>query len=761
MNMAITDGLMLMPPPFAAGLTQWSRADGTPGTTSYAGAADAALVPADQDFGGCLELQKTETTQRLRYKGETPFRPGLYLRVTARVKAVAGNMPAVRIAAYAARADGSSVAVPVTGPQVTLTSYGAVVTVSAIVGSGNRTGVDMVWGTEPSYAHFGLDLTGANGGIIRIDDLVIEDVTAIFHRKMIDVVDVRDYGALGNGTTDDRAAFVAADQAAAGRTLLVSAGTYRIGSSLTLDSAVRFEGTVALPEAARLTCTRNYDLETYSAAFGSDLEGFRRGLQSLFYFSDHVVFDLSGRKVDLPAPLDVAALAGLTSLTSRRVLTNGQIGAANTTAWTTDQVTSVASYAPASPTLLTGVANVANIPVGSRVSGTGVGREVYVRARNVAAGTLTLSQPLWGGAGTRSYTFRRYKYLLDFSGFENLARFEITDIDFNCAGRASGVMLAKSGLTFRIADCVFTSPADRGITSIGSGCQGMIVDQCQFLSAEQAMPAQNRTTIALNTNANDAKLRDNRVVRFAHFAVMGGNGNLFSGNHFFGGDDETDGLRQAGVVLTNPNCKTMFTGNYIDNSWIEWSNEYDPEPGFSTGFSFGALTLTGNIFTCNDVSAAFRWIVLRPRGPGHFLNGLAVVGNVFRTVNATIDRVEKIDTTQAGLDMTRARNIVFAANTFNGITQQTVNPVTLRHAQNTAAATWTVSSAGYLPFGGRVMAVTSVQPEGPLATAAGTEGFWSGYARPEQGAGAASATLHWPQALRGVAQVVLRGDLPA
>ena len=441
MNMAITDGLMLMPPPFAAGLTQWSRADGTPGTTSYAGAADAALVPADQDFGGCLELQKTETTQRLRYKGETPFRPGLYLRVTARVKAVAGNMPAVRIAAYAARADGSAVAVPVTGPQVTLTSYGAVVTVSAIVGSGNRTGVDMVWGTEPSYAHFGLDLTGANGGIIRIDDLVIEDVTAIFHRKMIDVVDVRDYGALGNGTTDDRAAFVAADQAAAGRTLLVSAGTYRIGSSLTLDSAVRFEGTVTLPEAARLTCTRNYDLETYSAAFGSDLEGFRRGLQSLFYFSDHVVFDLSGRKVDLPAPLDVATLAGLTSLTSRRVLTNGQIGAANTTAWTTDQVTSVASYAPASPTLLTGVANVANIPVGSRVSGTGVGREVYVRARNVAAGTLTLSQPLWGGAGTRSYTFRRYKYLLDFSGFENLARFEITDIDFNCAGRASGVML--------------------------------------------------------------------------------------------------------------------------------------------------------------------------------------------------------------------------------------------------------------------------------------------------------------------------------
>ncbi|MFN7052322.1 MAG: right-handed parallel beta-helix repeat-containing protein, partial [Gemmobacter sp.] len=120
MNMAITDGLQLMPPPFSAGLGQWSREDGTPGTASYASAPDAALVPADQDFGGCLELQKTETVQRLRYKGETPIRPGLYLRITARVKVVAGSMPSVRIAAYAARANGSAVAVPVAGPVVAL-----------------------------------------------------------------------------------------------------------------------------------------------------------------------------------------------------------------------------------------------------------------------------------------------------------------------------------------------------------------------------------------------------------------------------------------------------------------------------------------------------------------------------------------------------------------------------------------------------------------------------------------------------------------
>lgn len=150
MNKAITEGLQLMPPPFANGLNVWSREDGTPGSATYAGQPNAAQVPADQDFGGCLELQKTETTQRLRYMGETPFQPGLYLRVTARVKAVAGNLPSVRIAARASAANGSAVSVDGAGPAVALTSYGEVVTVQAIIGSGNRQGVDMVWGTAPA-----------------------------------------------------------------------------------------------------------------------------------------------------------------------------------------------------------------------------------------------------------------------------------------------------------------------------------------------------------------------------------------------------------------------------------------------------------------------------------------------------------------------------------------------------------------------------------------------------------------------------------
>ena len=143
MNKAITDGLVLMPPAFADGLTVWSSEDGIPGGVTYDTVGTAAVVPGDPDFGGTLELLKTDTVQKIRYTGETPILPGCYLRVRARVKAVSGPLPSVRIAGWAGQSGGSHVAGLVeAGTSVALTAYGEVVEVSAIVGSGPRTGVD-------------------------------------------------------------------------------------------------------------------------------------------------------------------------------------------------------------------------------------------------------------------------------------------------------------------------------------------------------------------------------------------------------------------------------------------------------------------------------------------------------------------------------------------------------------------------------------------------------------------------------------------
>ncbi|MDT8856894.1 glycosyl hydrolase family 28-related protein [Paracoccaceae bacterium Fryx2] len=761
MNKAITDGLVLMPPPFSAGLNLWSREDGTPGSGSWAGQPNAAYVPADQDFGGCLELQKTESTQKLRCFAQIPMQPGMYLRVTARVKALAGNLPSVRIAGWAGSVTGGNVAAAVQqGPSVALTSYGAVVTVQAIIGGGNRQGVDMVWGTVPVYGHLGLDLTGATGGVVRIDDIVIEDVTDVFHRKMMDWVDVRDYGAVGDGVTDDTAAFAAADAAAAGRMVLVSAGSYYLGSHMTFESRVRFEGTVTMPAAMRLACTRNYDLDTYAAAFGSEIAGFRKALQALFYFTDHVTLDLSGRRIDLAEPIDVAAVCGLASFAQRRLLTNGQFNALTGSAWDSATTTSVATYSVADPGRLTGVANVANIEVGSRITGTGVGREVYVRSKNIGAGTVELSQPLWGAAGTRNFSFTRYRYILDFSGFSALSKFEITDIEFQCNGRASGIMLAPAGSVFRMADCVVNLPKDRGMTSTGAGCQGLLLDQCQFLSNEQGVVAQDRTTVALNVNSNDTKIRNNRIVRFAHFAVLKGSGHMILGNHFFQGDDSAAGLRRAGLVFTQTNVSSIVSGNYVDNCFIEWTNEHDQSPEFFNEFSFGGLNINTNIFIASNVAPSFRWIVITPYGPGHFISGMSIVGNSFRVYNATIDRVEKVDTSFATLDYGRFRNVLVDTNSFNAVEQGTVSPVTIEHTQNTAADTWVVDGSAFMPFGAWARNVRSVVAEGAITSAANVAQTITPFVQVEQGPGKGMVNLRWPSAVKGMVHVTLRCDNP-
>ena len=101
MKTANTNNVQPSPPSVQDGLQVWSSGDGTTNSDSYHNAANAALVLADQDFGSCLGLLKTTGAQRLRYIDKTPISPGRYLKITARVKAISGNFPSVRIAGWA------------------------------------------------------------------------------------------------------------------------------------------------------------------------------------------------------------------------------------------------------------------------------------------------------------------------------------------------------------------------------------------------------------------------------------------------------------------------------------------------------------------------------------------------------------------------------------------------------------------------------------------------------------------------------------
>tara|TARA_R110002020_G_scaffold233701_4_gene445580 strand:+ start:35535 stop:37814 length:2280 start_codon:yes stop_codon:yes gene_type:complete len=748
------------PAPYSEGLAAYSNGDGTSGSPSYATSGNGAFVPADQDFGGALEILKTDATQRLRYKGQTPIEPGRYLEVKVRVKAISGNLPSVRIAAYAARSGGNAIAGVVTAGTLTpLTAYGRVVEVSAIVGIGNRDGVDMVWGATARYGHFGIDLVGQNGGVVRVDDIEINDVSGLFLGDVVSTVDVRDYGAIGNGTTDDTAAFEAANAAANGRTVLIPEGVFRLNGDVTFDNETKFEGTVTMPTAAILLLRRNFDFPNYMEAFGDEQLAFKKAFQALLNNSDHESLDLGGRKIALTEPVDLqAAVPNRTRYETRRAIHNGQLIALASSAWDTTTVTAQATYNPGNSRTLTNVANIANIPVGSHVSGAGVGREIYVRAKNVARGELTLNGPLYDAAGTQNFTFRRYKYMLDFSGFDVIAKFILHNIEFQCSELCSGIMLADAGTIFTVRDCFITSPKDRGITSMGGGCQGMFIERCQFLSSENALNVSQRSSIALNVNANDVKLRNCRSERFRHFAVMSGQNHLIVGNHFFQGDTVNGGIRSAGVVLAEPYASCVFSNNYVDNAFFEWTNERDPAPAFTGGFSFSSLDISSNIFLSGEVATSFSYLIVKPYGAGHFINGLNVTGNRFRSINGYVERVERVDTSFSDLNFSRMRNIRFGGNSFHGVNKPVENPHLLEVSQNTNEQTWVVEAGPGLPFEGRSVSVDAVVVRGGVRNAANVLNFDNPFVRAQQGPDSDQVHVIWSEAVRGKIAVTTRMD---
>lgn len=760
MNKAITDGVLLMPPAFESGLNVWSSGDGTPGSDTYQGAANAVFVAADQDFGGCLELQKTQAVQKLRYMGETPLLPGCYLQIKARIKAVSGNLPDVRVAAWAGGAGGAHVpGVTETGSVTVLSAYGKVVEVTAIVGAGQRGGVDMPWGTQALYGHFGLDLTGPNGGVVRVDDIEITDITGAYLRDMLNLVDVRDFGAVGDGSTDCTGAFEAADTAAQGRRVLVPEGIYKLNDSVTFNSPVDFAGTVTMAANKMLLLTKNFDLPAYIDAFGNEELAFKKAFQALLNNADHDSLDLGGRKVNISAPVDMqAAVPNKTSYATRRVIRNGQLEASGSSVWDTQVVTSQATYDPADAKTLKSVSNVANVPVGALVEGNGVGREIYVTSKNTGAGTITLNAPLYDAAGTQNFTFRNFRYMLDFSGFSSLSKFAISDVEIQCNGKCSGIRLAPSGQTFNLRDCFVSRPKNRGVTSIGSGCQGMLIDRCQFLSSEDALNAQDRVSIAVNANSNDVKLRNNRATKFRHFALLAGGNNTVLGNHFFQGDNAANGVRLAGLIVVGVHASTTITGNYVDNCFIEWTNERDPTPDFTTGFSFSAMTISENIFLSGDVAPWFSYIVLKPHGTGHFLNGVNITGNRFRSINGTIDRAERVDTSFAGLDYSRFKNVTFDGNSYHNVSQQASNPLRVRHGEATAVKNWDVSTDNKLPFGARAKNVDAVVATSVVTKAGGGALHSMPYVLSEQGPGKNQIRLVWSEPVAGEVNTTIRID---
>jgi len=759
MNKVVTDGIHLMPLPFSAGLDRWSCENGKPGEATYADLLEAAVVNNDPVFGSCLRMVKDQMVTRLRYAGETPILPGCYLQITARVRVTSGPLPTVRIAGWPGRAGMGGAAEHTTkGPAVAVTNLDEVVTVKAIVATAHRTGVDLVW-QDAIYGHFGIDLTGPSGATVIVDDLIIEDVSATFQGDLFAAIDVRDYGAIADATTDASAAFGAADMAAQGREVIVPPGVFFLGEDVRLASVFRFVGTIVQPWERCFVLTRGLDFSAYCRAFGDIETAFRKAFQAMSYVDAPAVLDLAGSKVALTAPLDLQGCdGGFPSSNKVKALRNGSFMPLPSPDWVTDVVKSKARYDADDAWRLCDIARCEDIAIGCRVSGKGVGREVYVRSVDAATRSLTLSQPLHGASGQQQFTFHRYKYLLDFSGFEEVSQFQLENISLECDGIASGVLLATSGRKFSLRNCLIDQPKDRGLTSAGTGCVGLTIAATQILGDES--PSQRRETVGLNANGNYLRIHDSVFGHLTHFAVVAGAGASITGNEWTHGHQVERSRPQGGLILTKPMCASVITANSFLNGAVVWTSEHMAASHGKRPNIFGGLTITGNSFTTNALAHWVTFLHIAPYGPAHVLDGLSVVGNVFRSVNGRINRVETLDTKHGHLALDKLKAVSFSGNTFHGVRDPVINPANLVLEQRNVAQAWVGETQPNLPFNGLAKWVDSASLVGPLADAAGEEAMEAPRFDAQFGADGRQVQFRWTKPVSGRLRYQVRMDDP-
>ena len=154
----------------------------------------------------------------------------------------------------------------------------------------------------------------------------------------------------------------------------------------------------------------------------------------------------------------------------------------------------------------------------------------------------------------------------------------------------------------------------------------------------------------------------------------------------------------------------------------------------------------------------FSYIVIKPHGAGHFLSGVSITGNRFRSIIGAIDQVERVDTTFADLNISRCRNVVMKGNSFHAVTAQVQNAAEIEFTQNTLSDSWDIDTSGYLPFGGQALNVDSVVAQGAIKDASDVTQYAMPYVQQIQGPNRDRIRVVWPTPVKGKVLVVVRMD---
>ena len=203
----------------------------------------------------------------------------------------------------------------------------------------------------------------------------------------------------------------------------------------------------------------------------------------------------------------------------------------------------------------------------------------------------------------------------------------------------------------------------------------------------------------------------------------------------------------------------MIVGNYIDQCFVDWTNEHDATPSITGGWAFSSVTCTANQFTNIGAASSSVFFQIKPHGTGHFLNNVTISHNVFKISGGpNLDRVELLDDSIAGLDPSRCRNVFVEGNSYIGVDNPMMNPVTLEMERTSTSNTWSLDLTRFMPFEQHARYVTSVVPIGAITDSSNDKVYDLPYALTEKGGDGQSIELKWSTAVKGKVRVTVRCD---
>ena len=150
--------------------------------------------------------------------------------------------------------------------------------------------------------------------------------------------------------------------------------------------------------------------------------------------------------------------------------------------------------------------------------------------------------------------------------------------------------------------------------------------------------------------------------------------------------------------------------------------------------------------------------MVKPHGAGHFLNGITVTGNRFRSINGSIDRAERVDTSFADLDHNRNRAVWYKGNSYHNVSEHAENPLLVEHSQGTNARTWTIGTSNKLPFEGYCQFVDSVVLTGDLRNNSHQRRYEAPVGRGRIGSNEDEFSLEVSEDMRGSIRATVRMD---